>query len=100
MLTVAQGIRSSTESLHELKQTLDQLALDAVTRASEVANVENDRLRANSDLASNIQHALEEVRQQKTGIIAAEFGGLQASLASVPKDFFRIAVLILMIASD
>jgi galactitol-specific phosphotransferase system IIB component len=100
MLTVAQGIRSSTESLHELKQTLDQLALNAVHQATEVATAENDRLRANSDLALTIQHSLEEIRRQKTGIIAAEFGELQASLVSVLKPFFPVDVLIPMIASD
>lgn len=73
-------IQSSVASIHNLRLSLDQVYSDAMKQTTELAAAEQEKFRANSEMALSVRKSLTEVQQQGMQVMAAEFGSIRSSL--------------------
>ncbi|EEQ88403.2 nuclear membrane fusion protein Kar5 [Blastomyces dermatitidis ER-3] len=85
---VKEDLHSASNSMHELKQVLNEIHLSTTKRAAEMAAAEQENHQANLALVSSVRQSAEHLRNQDLEPIIESFGKIYYSMHAV-EDFMR-----------
>ncbi|OJD27515.1 hypothetical protein ACJ73_01102 [Blastomyces percursus] len=80
---VKEDLHSASNSMHELKQVLNEIHLSTTKRAAEMAAAEQENHQANLALVSSVRQSAENLRNQDLRPITESFGKIYYSMHAV-----------------
>ncbi|OJD16258.1 hypothetical protein AJ78_03549 [Emergomyces pasteurianus Ep9510] len=87
-VNVKKDIRTTTNSMHELRQVLDEIHLATAMRAAEMAAAEKNNYQESLELVSSVRQSVELLRSQDLGRIVDGFGNIYYSMHTV-EEFMK-----------